>query len=201
MKRPLRRIVRRVAPWLGLGCAETRLPAAYASETSKCRERLARFCDGYGLDRGFGGDPITPHAIRVDMPTPYAFTGHAPVQLGGDATRLKWFQDGTLDFVYSSHLLEDFEDTAAVLEEWLRVIRPGGHLILFCPDEQVYRKHCAATGQPYNTHHLHSDFSLAKVKSILQGMGQCEFPHENQLVDIYSWELVCRKAPPAGSLS
>src|SRR5258708_29036296 len=86
----------------------------YPSETSKCRNRLAQFCTGYGLDLGFGGDPITDTAIRVDQIYPYSNVGSFPVQLGGDARRLVWFNDEVLDFVYSSHLLEDFVDTKDV---------------------------------------------------------------------------------------
>ena len=39
------------------------------------------------------------------------------------AKDLYWFRDGVLDYVYSSHLLEDYVDTEAVLREWLRVLR------------------------------------------------------------------------------
>lgn len=163
------------------------------SETSKCRARLAPFCAGYGLDLGFGGDPIGPGAIRVDLPQPYTAVGQAPVQLGGDARDLRWFRDGTLDYVFSSHLLEDFADTAAVLREWLRVLRPGGRLVLFCPDEQRFRAHCRATGQPYNPHHQQEHFSLAFVQGVLRDLGQERFVHAAPLVDEYSWELVCEK--------
>jgi hypothetical protein len=62
-----------------------------------------KYCTGSGLDIGFGGVPIAEQAIRVDQPTAYANTGTYPVQLGGDATKLRWFADGTFDFVYSSH--------------------------------------------------------------------------------------------------
>jgi predicted SAM-dependent methyltransferase len=183
----------------GLIVIQSRLPAAsqwqWPSETSKCRARLAPFCAGYGVDLGYGGDPIAEHAIRVDMPQPYTRLGEAPVQLGGAAEHLVWFRDDTLDFVYSSHLLEDFDDTEAVLREWLRVLRPGGRLILYCPDEQRFRLHCAATGQPYNPHHKHADFSLAYVKDILARLGQDRFLHENPDIDVYSWELVCVKQP------
>lgn len=164
------------------------------SETSKCRVRLAPYCIGYGLDVGFGGDPIVPHAISVDMPQPYSDVGQLPVQLGGNAAQLPWFRDNVLDFIFSSHLLEDFHDTAAVLKEWMRVLKPGGRLIIFCPDEQVYRRHCAATGQPYNQHHVHADFSLQFAKDALT---RSDIPfrllHENPLVDTYSWELVVEK--------
>jgi predicted SAM-dependent methyltransferase len=169
----------------------------WQSETSKCRARLAPHCTGCGVDLGPGGDPITPHAIRVDLPQPYSHVGTLPVQLSGKAENLYWFRDGVLDFVYSSHLLEDYPDTEAVLREWLRVLKPLGNLIIFCPDEQVYRKHCAATGQGYNTHHVHVDFSLDFVKRILDRIGQTEVLHETPLTDIYSWELVCRKKPDA----
>jgi len=52
------------------------------------------------------------------------------VQLAGYTEQLHWFRDGVLDFVYSSHLLEDLVDTEAVLREWIRILRPGGRLIL-----------------------------------------------------------------------
>lgn len=164
------------------------------SETSKCRPRLAPYCRGYGVDLGFGGDPIVPHAIGVDMPKPYSDVGQLPVQLGGDAGHLFWFADNVLDFVFSSHLLEDFVDVKAAVTEWLRVLKPGGRLIIYCPDEQVYRKHCAATGQPYNEHHVHADFSLAYVKRELAVTGiPHRVLHENSLIDTYSWEIVVEK--------
>lgn len=165
------------------------------SETSKCRARLAPYCAGYGLDLGFGGDPITPAAVRMDLPRPYAdYLGDThPVQLGGDVVDLCWFRDGVLDYVYSSHVLEDFVDVEAVLKEWLRVLRPGGRLIIYCPDEQVYRRHCTATGQPYNLHHVHADFSLAFVQRALARLGLTRELHAAPLVEIYSWEIVVEK--------
>jgi predicted SAM-dependent methyltransferase len=165
----------------------------WPSETSKCRARLAPFCTGYGADIGPGGDPIVPSAVRIDLPQPYSHVGSLPVQLGGSATDLHWFRDGVLDYVYSSHVLEDFQDTELVLREWLRVIKPGGKLIVFCPDEQVYRKHCRETNQPYNTCHVHADFSLEFVKNILKRIGGTRIIHEVPLVDVYSWDVVAEK--------
>jgi SAM-dependent methyltransferase len=168
---------------------------ALPSETAKSRKSLAPFCVGYGVDLGFGGDPIADHAIRVDLPRPYTKTGrNQSVQLGGDCADLKWFRDNSLDFVYSSHLLEDFPDTAAVLREWMRVLKPGGHLVILCPDEQRFRAHCARTGQGLNPYHKHADFSLAKVKAMMAEIGGNQIVHEKDPVHIYSWELVCRKA-------
>jgi predicted SAM-dependent methyltransferase len=169
------------------------IPRDHPSETSKCRERLAPFCEGYGLDIGFGGDPISETAIRVDMPNPYTRTGSFPVQLGGDATRLHWFANGTLDYVYSSHLLEDFKDTRAVLVEWIRVLKSGGRLIIFCPDQIAYEAYSNARGLPMNPHHVHADFSLRSVRKILADIGQTKEIHAANIVDDYSWELVVVK--------
>lgn len=182
LARRLRRLLR--------GPAEAR---RWPSETSKCRTRLSPYCQGNGLDIGPGGDPIVPGAVRVDLPSPYSHVGGLPPQLCGDASRLPWFRDECLDYVFSSHVLEDFDDPAAVLREWLRVVRPGGLLILYCPDEQTFREHCRRTGQPYNPHHKHAHFSLAWVKEILALQGGAEIVHEANLVDVYSWELVIRK--------
>ncbi|HUC44878.1 MAG TPA: class I SAM-dependent methyltransferase [Candidatus Sulfotelmatobacter sp.] len=164
------------------------------SGTALCRARLAPYCRGYGLDLGFGGDPIADHAIRMDMPSPYTAVGRESVQLGGDASDLRWFRDGVLDFIYSSHLLEDFPDTRAVLQEWLRVLKPGGRLILYCPDERRYREYCVRTGATYNTHHQQASFSLDTVRRILRDLGQDRVVHENPDVDTYSWELVLEKS-------
>jgi len=163
------------------------------SETSKCRTRLAPYCEGYGVDVGFGGDSITSTAIRVDMATPYANVGEQGVQLGGGGDHLYWFSDGVLDYVYSSHLLEDFPNVEAVLREWIRVVKTGGRLILYCPDEQRFRKHCSATGQPTNPAHKHEEFSIQYVIDALAIIGQEKIIYRNDFADIYSWELVVEK--------
>jgi predicted SAM-dependent methyltransferase len=162
-------------------------------ETSKCRSRLANYCKGSGLDLGFGGDPISLSAIRMDMTQPYTKVGGFPVQLGGKTEDLYWFRDAVLDYIYSSHLLEDFFDTEGVLREWLRVLKPGGRLIIFCPDEQRFRKHCKETGQAYNAAHVHEYFSLNYVKNILEKINETRILYEQDDLDIYSWELVCEK--------
>jgi SAM-dependent methyltransferase len=163
------------------------------SGTSLCRSRLAPYCNGDGVDLGFGGDPITASAIRIDMPAPYGAVGQHPVQLGGDASNLVWFRDNALDYVFSSHLLEDFDDTSAVLREWLRVLKPGGRLVIYCPDEQRYREHCQRTGEFHNPHHKHADFSLAYVKRLLDEIGGIRYIYENPRIDLYSWDLVAEK--------
>lgn len=163
------------------------------SETSKCRESLSVFCIGDGIDIGFGGDPIVPHAICMDLSNRYANYKDHIQHLHGDAKKLQWFQTESLDWVYSSHVLEDFENTCSVLEEWLRVIKPGGNLILFLPDEQTYRAHCKELGKPSNPHHIHDHFNLEHVKNCVTHRNDIETIHERFPIGIYSFELVLRK--------
>ena len=171
----------------------------YQSETGKHREVVAPFCTGYGLDIGFGGDPVAPTAIRMDLPTPYANTGDAPVQLGGDSRDLYWFRDDVLDFVYSSHVLEDFDEneTEPVMREWLRVLKPGGRLILLLPDQPRYVAHCERTGAGPNLHHSIDRFSLAYVREVAERIGGVEVEHEEPELGDYSFLVVFRKSGAA----
>jgi predicted SAM-dependent methyltransferase len=167
----------------------------YQSETSQFRDQLAPYCTGYGLDIGFGGDPITPQAVRMDLPQPYANTGDLGVQLGGDCRDLRWFRDEVLDFVYSSHVLEDFpeDQTANVMREWARVLKPGGQLVLLLPDQPRYSAHCTRTGQPRNEHHSIDHFSLEYVTSVALRLGTLERVAALPELGVYSFGVVFKK--------
>ena len=169
------------------------------SETSKCRDRLRRFCLGDGLDIGYGGDPIIPSAITVDLLSgPYCtLLGNHPQNLHGNGSNLHWFKDGVFDYVYSSHLLEDFniEQMTKVLIEWLRVLKIGGNLVIYCPDEQAYRVHCKSINSVPNEHHKNENFSLNFLTGIFSNQMPkiCEVIYSTELVDVYSFELVLKK--------
>ncbi|RMD75255.1 MAG: methyltransferase domain-containing protein [Lentisphaerae bacterium] len=163
------------------------------SETAKVRESLLPFCVGDGVDLGYGGDPICESAICIDQHRKYADLGDFPQHLHGDASNLYWFRDKSVDYVFSSHLLEDFVNTAAVLDEWIRILKVGGNLVLFLPDEQEYRKYCKKINCPPNEHHIHEFFSLKYVKNILLQRGDMKIIHEKYPSGIYSFELVAKR--------
>lgn len=123
---------------------------AMHSETGPRRPITARFCQGFGVDLGSGGDPVVPFAVQVDT-NPRA---RQIVHCFQDASRDLPFKDSTLDYVYSSHLLEDFAHWDPILTEWLRVLKPGGHLIIMVPDKERYRA-AVSRGQPDNLDHKH----------------------------------------------
>lgn len=167
------------------------------SETGTARSILAPYCQGNGLDIGAGGDPICPSSICLDRDPSdgrRSHVGNNPTHLVGDAANLYWFRDGCLDYVYSSHCLEDADDTRSWLVEWARVLRPGGLLVLFLPDQKTYEQNCANHGTIPNQAHKHADFSLDYVKRVL--------PESLRVIreiwpfpgNPYSFAVVCEKS-------
>jgi SAM-dependent methyltransferase len=67
------------------------------------------------------------------------WSDHAPHEimprrrLIGEATRLTEISDDTYDLVLASHVLEHIANPLGALEEWRRVVRPGGHILLIMP--------------------------------------------------------------------
>ena len=98
-----------------------------------------------------------PWAISVDLPSEQFDrynAGNTPenaIHWQGDALNLP-FKDGTLDFVYSSHLLEDFADWRPALREWTRVLKKGGYLVILMPDRERWAE-ALRRGQPPNCAH------------------------------------------------
>lgn len=130
-----------------------------SSETAKYRHLTAPLCTGNGLDIGSQGDPVVPCAIQVELPSAefaHYSGGLVLDQIGlwrGDGRELP-FKDNSCDFVYSSHLIEDFQDWNPALREWWRVLKPGGPLIILTPEEDLWNA-AVAGGQPPNCAHRH----------------------------------------------
>lgn len=103
------------------------------AETSKARDRRIRegffekYCNGKGIDIGFGGDLIMPDAQGWDFEH-------------GDATFLDGIKDESFDYVYSSHTLEHVFNVTTTLKNWYRVLKPNGYMILYIPHRDLYEK-------------------------------------------------------------
>lgn len=170
-------------------------PWKFMSETRLARKVLGKYCTGLGLDMGFGGDKITPEALSFDTDPPYTHVGGDKQILKGHCRDLGFLCDESLDYIYSSHLLEDFifPEVEQILREWRRVLKPGGLLVTCCPDQQVYSAHCKRTGQPYNEAHKEDLFSLSTFNEVAMRVGRWETVYENPLVDTYSFHSVLKK--------
>jgi predicted SAM-dependent methyltransferase len=118
------------------------------------REDLARrYLEGSGIEIG----PLA-HPLRLPPGVSVRYVDHLPreelvrlnaemlagarvqidaiprVDVVDDGATLASFEDACVDFVVANHVLEHFEDPIGALRNMLRVIRPGGILLLALPD-------------------------------------------------------------------
>lgn len=95
-----------------------------------------RYFVGVGVDIGGKPDPLCLYAEL--------FSGIKSVKTwdweDGDAQNMATVADGSFDFVHSSHCLEHLVEPLAGLKNWLRIIRPGGYLVITVPDEDLYEQ-------------------------------------------------------------
>lgn len=164
------------------------------SETAEARKTLSPFCEGLGIDIGFGGDPINKNSITFDLPNPYT-KGKVKQILQGNCKSLNFICDEVFDYVYSSHVLEDFtyQELPKIIKEWRRILKVGGFLVINCPDQQRFLSHCKKTGQSINYNHKESDFSLQTFTAIVEKTGMWQTVFTKPFAGNYSWYLVLRK--------
>ena len=124
-------------------------------ETSKAYRRrvrdgyFERILAGHGIDIGCGDDPITADCVHWDREQ-------------GDASTLPGIPPTSFDWVYSSHCLEHLHDPAAALRRWIEVVRPGGHLVVTVPEEDLYEQ--GVWPSTFNSDHKWT-FTMAKAHS------------------------------------
>ncbi len=174
------------------------------SETAKYRHLTAKYCymaddiPGCGVDVASQGDRVVPWAVSLDLPieeyNPYNSSQppKGPIHIRGHAEHLP-FESDSLNFVYSSHLMEDFLDWEPVMREWQRVLIKGGNLIILIP-EKVGWEAAMTAGQMANPFHRHEgtlgEMSAMAVKI---GMEVIEERMTNQFPGDYTIMGVFRK--------
>lgn len=100
--------------------------------------------DGCGV--GMYLDKLAPHAaavvgLDIEFDRLIQAKTHSPRVLNGVGEQLP-FPENTFDLILSHEVLEHVNDDQAVIREIVRVLRPGGRLVLFCPNR----------GYPFETH-------------------------------------------------
>lgn len=104
---------------------------------------------GSVLDIGAGGDPVAPTSIPFDVEQ-------------GDANHITAFPPGSFDCVYSSHCLEHMDDPRRTILNWWSLVKPGGHLFVIVPDEDLYEQ--GVFPSRFSNEHKHT-FTIAKKRS------------------------------------
>lgn len=91
---------------------------------------------GNGIDIGCGEQPISLYGEFFP-----GMTGLRTWDLpDGDGALLEGVEDETFDFVHSSHSLEHMSDPLVAMQNWMRVLKKGGHMILLLPDEDMFEQ-------------------------------------------------------------
>jgi len=162
---------------------------AYAPSPCEDWERntMLPYCVGKGADIGCGNNKVLPEAIGIDL-TPKDELGKAGSQLGmksqadiAVADLNLPFDDNSLDYIHSRHVVEHIVDIVSGLREWVRVLKPNGKLILAAPDENI------CDGIPLDPTHKHA-FTLDSFKNILRLITPFNVIRERE--DDFSWVLV-----------
>jgi SAM-dependent methyltransferase len=122
-------------------------------ETSKARKYWGTLeksvVVGNGIDIGCGPDPVTPSARRFDLEH-------------GDANVVSQYVKAQFDFVYSSHCLEHMHDPQMTILDWWKLVKPGGHLFVVVPDEDLYEQ--GVFPSRFNDDHK-TTFTISKSRS------------------------------------
>lgn len=119
----------RVARRLGEAAATA---AAPLDARGALTHRIIRdYCAGRGVEVGPGTSPYRQDATLIDRHAAY-LGDRVVTNVVADGAALP-LRSGSHDYVLSAHCLEHQHDTLAALREWVRILRPGGHLVLILP--------------------------------------------------------------------
>jgi SAM-dependent methyltransferase len=153
----------------------------------------SRYFVGHGLDLGGKPDPLALYAelfCRMESVRTWDWED-------GDAQFLSSVADDSVDFVHSSHCLEHLVDPYEGLKNWLRVVKPGGHIVVTIPDEDMYEQ--GVFPSTFNRDHkwtftMFKDASWSdksvNVVELLKSLGrQADIIKVEQLISTYRFNL------------
>jgi SAM-dependent methyltransferase len=113
---------------------------------------------GHGIDIGGAPDPLAQYTEQFSQMRSVRTWDLAD----GDGQKMEGIADALFDFVHSSHCLEHLHDPFEGLKNWLRIVKPGGHVIVMVPDEDLYEQ--GIFPSTYNLDHKWT-FTIYKERS------------------------------------
>lgn len=114
------------------------------NETTKIRDIALPYCEGRGIDLGCGDEKIKEDAIGIDSGLDAKHGKGADwrdlscVDIQEVVTDLSMFEDGELDYVYTSHFLEHLIEPEKMIKDVVRVLKSGGNFVVYLPDRILY---------------------------------------------------------------
>lgn len=101
-----------------------------SSKTNQIRSKefFSTYFKGKVIDIGGGNDIVGENIESFDLQH-------------GDAQHILKYKDlESYDCVYSSHCLEHMEDVPSAISKWWELLKPGGHMIVVVPHEDLYEQ-------------------------------------------------------------
>ena len=109
----------------------------YYSESEKIFPKIEKYLQGFIVDVGCNQHKVVSHAIGIDQ-YPHPCVDYLTSKLDHLSDGVLSHLKGKVDVVFSSHCLEHFQGDVAALVDWLELLKPDGHLILYLPDDRYY---------------------------------------------------------------
>jgi predicted SAM-dependent methyltransferase len=119
---------------------------------------ITRYFVGEGIDIGGLPDPLSLYCEFFPLAKSIKVWDLAD----GDAQYMKTISNSNYDFVTSSHCLEHLQDPFEGIKNWFRILKPGGHLVITVPEEDLYEQGTWPSDK--NLDHKHT-FTIHKIKS------------------------------------
>ncbi len=80
---------------------------------------------------------FSPHVVGLDIDAKVLAAAHLPGLCQAAGEHLP-FPDNTFDTVLSHEVIEHVQDDRAVVAEMIRVLKPGGRAVIFCPNRLYF---------------------------------------------------------------
>lgn len=87
-----------------------------------------------GIDVGCGTSRINENILSIDQQPDLRY---AHAQFVHNCHDLEIFKDYSLDFIFSSHCIEDFDDIPVVFMNWWNKLKIDGLMLLLLPDMEL----------------------------------------------------------------
>jgi SAM-dependent methyltransferase len=121
------------------------LASSPPTEMQKTRWRAVPYTAGRGLDLGCGREKLFDTEFVLGIDNGYDADVHGAVvnaNVKMDCKDLVQFSAGSFDYVFSSFLLQYFPyaEVPDVLRSWFRLVKVGGCMCLYLPDENQFPK-------------------------------------------------------------
>lgn len=127
---------------------------------SEAPEFWANVFSGKGIDLGCGCAPIgLEHYPKITQ----NFAWDKVLNSRHDVSSLP-FDDKEFNWAHASHVLEHVENPIATCNEWMRVLTPGGWLVITVPDFNLYERD--QWPSRFNPDHK-STWSIEMAKSLI----------------------------------